>query len=65
MARSETKTGNPSLGVFAVGVVVGGIGGGLAGWLLGGHLAPLLTSVLNLISRDSKQSPVRFEAMQQ
>jgi len=51
--------------VFLIGVVVGGIGGGLAGWLLGGHVAPFLTSVISVISRDTDSSPVRFEAMQQ
>ena len=54
-----------SAGIFVAGVVVGGIGGGLAGWLLGGHIAPLLTSLLDLIGRESKRQSVHFEALQQ
>jgi hypothetical protein len=51
--------------VFLAGVVVGGVGGGIAGWLLGGHVAPLLTSLIDLLDRDSKTQTVRFEALQQ
>jgi len=54
-----------SAGIFVAGVIVGGIGGGLAGWLLGGHIAPLLTGLLNLIGKDGERQSVRFEALQQ
>jgi hypothetical protein len=64
-SSSLEKKGSSTPTVFVVGVIVGGIGGGLAGWLLGGHVAPLLTSLISIISRDSKSGPVRFEAMQQ
>lgn len=63
-ARKQSSTGSTT-SVFVVGVVIGGIGGGLAGWLLGGHVAPLLTSILNLVGRDGKRPSVRFEALQQ
>lgn len=60
----QRKSGN-SAAPFLAGIVIGGVGGGLAGWLLSGHIAPILTSVLNLISRDPKRDTPRFEAMQQ
>jgi len=56
---------NSSIAVFLAGVVIGGVGGGIAGWLLGGHVAPLLTSLLNLIDRDSNKRSVNFEMLQQ
>ena len=65
MDDRHQKQSHSSVGVFVAGVVVGGIGGGLAGWLLGGHIAPLLTGLLDLIGRDSKNQSVRFEALQQ
>jgi len=66
MARDDRQSNNgSSVTVFLIGVVVGGLGGGLAGWLLGGHIAPLLTGLFNLVSKDSKRNPVHFEAMQQ
>ena len=58
------ETNNPAL-IFLAGVVVGGVGGGIAGWLIGGHLTPIITGILNLVSRDSKERSVRFEALQQ
>lgn len=62
----ETKReGSSSAAIFVAGVVIGGIGGGLAGWLLGGHMAPLLSSLLNLLGRDNRQHGVRFDAFQQ
>jgi hypothetical protein len=66
MDGSRTKDSNSSAMIFLAGVVVGGVGGGIAGWLLGGHLAPLLTGIFNLITRDeNKRQTVRFEALQQ
>lgn len=65
MDEAGQKQSHSSVGIFIAGVVVGGVGGGLAGWLLGGHLAPVLTGLLDLISRDSKHRSVRFEALQQ
>ena len=56
---------NSSFAVFVAGVVVGGVGGGIAGWLLGGHVAPLLTSLFNLVDRDSNKRSVNFEMLQQ
>jgi hypothetical protein len=56
---------NSSIAVFLAGVAIGGVGGGIAGWLLGGHVAPLLTSLLNLIDRDSNKRSVNFEVLQQ
>jgi hypothetical protein len=56
---------NSSIAVFLAGVAIGGVGGGIAGWLLGGHVAPLLTSLLNLIDRDSNKRTVNFEVLQQ
>ena len=58
------ESNNPAL-IFLAGVVVGGVGGGIAGWLIGGHLTPIITGILNLVSRDSKERSVRFEALQQ
>ena len=66
MDGSRTKDSKSSAMIFLAGVVVGGVGGGIAGWLLGGHLAPLLTGIFNLITRDeNKRQTVRFEALQQ
>jgi urea transporter len=62
---NDQQQSNSSVVVFLAGVVVGGIGGGIAGWLLGGHVAPLLTSLIDLLDRDSKTQTVRFEALQQ
>jgi hypothetical protein len=62
---NDQQHSNSSVVVFLAGVVVGGVGGGIAGWLLGGHVAPLLTSLFDLIDRDSKNQSVRFEALQQ
>lgn len=62
--QNQRTTGN-SAAIFLAGVLIGGIGGGLAGWLLGGHIAPILSGIINLIARDSKQESVRFEALQQ
>ncbi|HET7054870.1 MAG TPA: hypothetical protein VFI12_00330 [Thermomicrobiales bacterium] len=62
---NEQQQSNSSVVVFLAGVVVGGVGGGIAGWLLGGHVAPLLTSLIDLLDRDSKTQTVRFEALQQ
>jgi hypothetical protein len=62
----ETKRqGSSSAAIFVAGVLIGGIGGGLAGWLLGGHLAPILSSLLNLLGRDNRNQGVRFDAFQQ
>ena len=58
------ESNNPAL-IFLAGVVVGGVGGGIAGWLIGGHLTPIIAGILNLVSRDSKERSVRFEALQQ
>jgi hypothetical protein len=65
MDEHNQQHSHSSAGIFIAGVIVGGIGGGLAGWLLGGHIAPLMTGLLNLIGRDSKRQSVRFEALQQ
>ena len=65
VSSSSDNRGGSAPTVFFVGVVVGGIGGGLAGWLLGGHVAPFLTGVISVISRNGDTGPVRFEAMQQ
>ena len=62
---NDQQQSNSSVVVFLAGVVVGGVGGGIAGWLLGGHVAPLLTSLIDLLDRDSKNRTVRFEALQQ
>jgi len=64
-SNSLESKGSSTPTAFLLGVLVGGIGGGLAGWLLGGHVAPFLTSVISVISRDTESSPIRFEAMQQ
>ena len=56
---------NTSFAVFLAGVAIGGVGGGIAGWLLGGHVAPLLTSLLDLVDRDSNKQSVNFEMLQQ
>ena len=56
---------NSSIAVFLAGVAIGGVGGGIAGWLLGGHVAPLLTSLFNLVDRDSNKRSVNFEMLQQ
>jgi hypothetical protein len=56
---------NSSAAIFIAGVIVGGVGGGLAGWLLGGHLAPILSGILNLLGRDTERKSVRFDAFQQ
>jgi len=61
----EKREKSSSATVFVIGVLVGGLGGGLAGWLLGGHIAPLLTGLFNMISKDNKRNTVRFEALQQ
>lgn len=62
--RQQQQTHSP-VGIFVAGVVIGGIGGGLAGWLLGGHVAPLVTGLLNLVGKESERQSVRFEALQQ
>ena len=62
--KEQDSTGSPAT-VFVIGVIVGGIGGGLAGWLIGGHIAPLLTGILNLLGREGKRQSVHFEALQQ
>lgn len=64
-ANDSNKKGSSTPTVFLVGVMVGGIGGAMAGWLLGGHVTPLVTSVISVITRDPKAGNVRFEAMQQ
>jgi ABC-type lipoprotein release transport system permease subunit len=64
--ESHTKrSSGGSAAIFMVGILIGGVGGGLAGWLLGGHIAPILSSVLNLITRDGNRDTLRHEAMQQ
>ena len=65
MDLQSQRQSSPSIATFLAGVLVGGIGGGLAGWLLGGHIAPLLTGLLNFLGRDSDRQRVRFEALQQ
>ncbi|HEX3302680.1 MAG TPA: hypothetical protein VHR64_07340 [Thermomicrobiales bacterium] len=62
---NDQNKSNSSIAVFLAGVAIGGVGGGIAGWLLGGHVAPLLTSLLNLIDRDSNKRTVNFEVLQQ
>ena len=62
---NDLNKSNSSIAVFLAGVVVGGVGGGIAGWLLGGHIAPLLTGLINLVDRDSNKQTVQFEALQQ
>jgi hypothetical protein len=62
---NDQNKSNSSIAVFLAGVAIGGVGGGIAGWLLGGHVAPLLTSLLNLIDRDSNKRSVNFEVLQQ
>lgn len=61
----KANTQRNSAGLFLAGIVVGGIGGGVAGWLLGGHIAPLISSVIQLLSRESDSKHPRFEALQQ
>jgi len=62
---NDQNKSNSSVAVFLAGVAIGAVGGGIAGWLLGGHIAPLLTGLINLIDRDGKKQSVRFEVMQQ
>ncbi len=61
--KADTQR-NP-VGLFVAGVILGGIGGGIAGWLLGGHIAPLVSSVIQLLSKDTDSKHPHFEALQQ
>ena len=65
MDSESSKGTGGSAALFLSGLVAGAVGGIVVGWLLSGQFAAILSSILNLASRDSKGDSVRFEVMQQ